>query len=182
MDTIIIKIYGAEKFQIKGFAKSWFLPELARRRFGDLSPTEKQSTPIRPYLRHFVFKPPYPDGYLPQIEVFETLNTGRDDVVYVLMMTFSVPKLLYGNSLQEVSELHFEKVLNTLKKALLGVGIAIESNALINARVSAIHFCKNILLPRDIRMQDILAELHRVDINKSVDITLKEEKNGGRAR
>jgi hypothetical protein len=71
-------------------------------------------------------------------------------------------------------------MLNTLKKALLGVGIIVETNVLVNARVSAVHFCKNVLLPRSIRMQDILAELHRVDINKTTDVTLKEEKNGGR--
>lgn len=177
MDTVIIKIHGAEKFQIKGFAKECFLPELTRRQFHQLSPTEKQSAHI--YLRHFVYKPPMSDGYLPKIEIFETLNKDRDDVRYVLMMTFSLPKLLYGNSLQEVSEVDFEKTLYSLKKALAGAGIVLESNALSSARVSAIHFCKNVPLPPEIRMQEILAELQGVDINKVVDVTKQEFKHGG---
>ena len=176
MDTIIIKIYGPRKFQITN--TSWFLPELTRREYSQLSPTEKQST--RLYLRHFILKPPYQDGYLPKIDIFEVLSKSRDVVQYILKAEFSVPKLLYRNSLQEVSEQDLDTVLFALKKALGGVGVVIESDTIANARVSAVHFCKNVLLPQDIRMQEALAELHRVDISKVFDVTLKEEKNGGR--
>jgi hypothetical protein len=180
MDTVIITIYGPRKFQITN--TSWFLPELTRREYFQLSPTEKQSKQsMRPYLRHFVFHPPYQDGYLPKIEIFETLTKNCDALRYVLKATFSIPKLLYRNSLQEVSELvGLETVISALKKALGGVGIVIESDTIANARVSAVHFCKNTLLPQNIRMQEILAELQRVDISKVIDITEKEVKNGGR--
>ena len=179
MDTVIIKIYGPRKFRITN--ASWFLPELTRREYSQLSPTEKQSiNPNRLYLRHFVFKPPYQDGYLPKIEIFETLTKSRDAVQYILKAEFSVPKLLYRNSLQEVSELDFEKVLSAFKKALGGVGIVIESDTVANSRGSAVHFCKNVLLPQNIRMQEALTELQRVDISKVQDVTLKETKNGGR--
>jgi len=176
MDTVIIKIYGSRKFQITN--TSWFLPELTRREFIQLSPTEKQST--RLYLRHFILKPPYQDGYLPKIDIFETLTKNRDAVQYILKAEFSVPKLLYRNSLQEVSELDLDRVLSAFKKALGGVGVMIESDTVANARVSAVHFCKNVLLPHNIRMQEALAELQRVDISKVIDVTLKETKNGGR--
>lgn len=179
MDTVAIKIYGPRKFQITN--TSWFLPELTKREFIQLSPTEKQSiNPNRLYLRHFVLKPPHQDGYLPKVEIFETLTKSRDAVQYILKAEFSVPKLLYGNSLQEVSELDFDKVLYALKKALGGVGVVIECDTVANARVSVVNFCKNVLLPQNIRMQEALAELQRVDISKVVDVTLKEEKNGGR--
>jgi len=177
MDTVVIKIKGARKLKITDEARSWFLPELNRRYFKQLSQTERRSTHL--YLRHFVFKPPFPDSYLPKIEMFETLNEERNDVSYVLKVSFSVPKLLFGNSLQEVSELDFERVLYALKKALTGVGILLESGTVANARVSEVHFCKNVLLPAEIRMQEILAELTRLDISKVVDITKKEFKHGG---
>ena len=70
MDTVIIKIYGPRKFQITN--TSLFLPELTRREFSQLSPTEKQST--RLYLRHFILKPPYYDGYLPKVDILEVLS------------------------------------------------------------------------------------------------------------
>lgn len=176
MDTIIIKIYGPRKFQITN--TSWFLPELTRREFGQLSLTEKQSTRI--YLRHFILKPPYQVGYLPKVDVFEVLTKSRDAVQYILKAEFSAPKLLYRNSLQEVAEQDLEKLLAALKKALGGVGVMIETDTIANARVSVVNFCKNVLLPQNIRMQEALAELQRVDISKVVDVTLKEEKNGGR--
>jgi len=176
MDTVIIKIYGPRKFQITN--TSWFLPELSRREYSQLSQTEKQST--RLYLRHFILKPPYQDGYLPKVDVFEVLSKSRDTVQYILKAEFSVPKLLHRNSLQEVSERDLEMVISAFKRALGGVGVIIDGDTIANARLSAVSVCKNVLLPRNIRMQEALTELQRVDISKVVDVTLKEEKNGGR--
>ena len=176
MDTVIIKIYGPRKFQITN--TSLFLPEFTRREYSQLSPTEKQST--RLYLRHFILKPPHQDGFLPKVDIFEVLSKSRDAVQYILKAEFSVPKLLYRNSLQEVSERDLDGVLSALKKALGGVGIIIEGDTIAGALVSVVNFCKNAPLSQNIRMQEALSELKRVDISKVVDITLKEEKNGGR--
>jgi len=179
MDTVIIKIYGPNRFKIAN--RSWFLPELTVRKYADLSATEKQSiNPNRLYLRHFIFKPPYQDGYLPKIEILETLTKNRDAILYILKAEFSMPKLLYQNSVQEVSDLDLNTVLSVFKRALGGVGIIIESGIIADARVSAISFCKNVLLPQNMRMQEALAELQRVDISKVFDMTKKEVKNGGR--
>jgi len=177
MDTIILKIYGPNKFQINNTA--WFLPEIHSRQFFQLSATEKQST--RMYLRRFILQPPAHDGYLPKIDVLEVLNKDRDDVRYVLRAEFSLPKLIYGNSLREVSENDLEKALYAFKKALANAGIIVDSATIANARISAVHFCKNVLLPPDIRMQEILTELARMDISKVVDITTKEFKQGGQS-
>jgi ribosomal protein S21 len=177
MDTVIIKIHGADKFKIAN--KSWFLPEISRRQFYELTPTEKQST--RMYLRRFILQPPITSGYLPKVDVLEVLNKDRDNIHYVLRAEFSVPKLIYGNSLQEVSSNDLEKALYAFKKALGNAGITVESNTVANARVSATHFCKNVLLPRDIRMQEILTELTQIDISKVVDVTKKEFKHGGQS-
>lgn len=175
MDTVIIKIYGPHKFKLQ--KRDWFLPEIARRSYNELSDTEKRSN--RYYLRRFVLKGPKQDTYIPKVDVLEVLKKDKKEVVYVLIAEFSLPKLIYENSLQEVSDKDFQKAISALQNALLKVGIVAETNAIAGARVSAIHFCKNIVLPVDIRLQDILSELGRVDISKVVDITTKENKNGG---
>jgi hypothetical protein len=177
MDTIIVKIYGPHKFEIKH--SSWFLPEIRSRKFHELSPTEKQSQHL--YLRRFILQTPPHDGYIPKVDILETLNKDRDDVRYVLRAEFSVPKLIYGNSLREVWEGDLEEALSAFKKALANAGIVVDSDTIANARVSAVHFCKNVMLPRDIRMQEILTELARTDISKVVDITKKEFKHGGQS-
>lgn len=177
MDTVIIKIYGAHQFKIAN--KSWFLPEISRRHFYDLTPTEKQSD--RLYLRRFILQAPISDGYVPRVDILETLNKDRNEVLYVLRAEFSVSKLIYGNSLREVSSNDLDKTLYAFKRALASVGITVEGDTVANARISAVHLCKNVLLPRDIRMQEILTELSRMDISRVVDITKKEFKHGGQS-
>ena len=176
MDTIILKIYSPHKFRISNW--SLFLPELIKREYTDLSQTERSST--RPYLRRFVLHSKWQDEYLPRVEVFETLTDDRKNIRYILKIEFSVPKLLYWNSLQEVSEIDKDRVFFALKSSLAKVSIFLETETIANARVSGVHFCKNVILPKNIRMREILAELGRVDINKSVDVSSTRHKNGGR--
>lgn len=175
MDTIILKIYGPKKFQIK--KKQWFLPEIASRKYNELSDTERQST--RYYLQRFILKVPPQGNYVPKIDILETLDKENKKVIYILIAEFSLPKLLYGNSLQEVSDKDLGKATVAFQKSLESVGVIVDNSSIASARISAVHFCKNIILPREILLQDILAELGRVDINKTVDVTTKESKNGG---
>lgn len=176
MDTVIIKIYGPRKFKIKNW--SLFLPELANRKYEDLSQTERSS--IRPYLRRYVLHPKWQDEYLPRVEVFETLTKDRKSIRYILKVEFSVPKLLYWNSLQEVGDGDSQKVFSALKSALQSVSIAIETETIASAIVASVHACKNIPLPKTVRMREVISELAKVDINKAFDISDKQYKQGAR--
>lgn len=176
MDTVILKVYGPKKFTFT--KKDWFLPEIYSRKYAELTPTERTSN--RHYLRRFRLEVPIKTKYNPQVDVLEVLDKEKKFVRYVMIVTFSIPKLLYGNSVQEVSDGDFDRVIETLQSKLQEVGIVIEGKYLREARVSAIHFCKNVILPNDIRLQDIIRELERVDISKAFDVTTKETKSGGR--
>jgi hypothetical protein len=179
MDTVIIKIYGPSKFEFRN--KTLFLPELSCRKYEDLSPTEIQSrNSSRSYLRKFLLHPKPSDEYIPRVEVFETLSKESNRIIYILKITFSAPKLLYWNSVQEVDERDRQKILSALKRTLGSVGIVVEVEVLENAILEAVHACKNIPLPKTMRMREILAELGRMDISKVVDVTETQIKNGGR--
>jgi hypothetical protein len=179
MDTVIIKIYGPNKFQFRN--KTLFLPELSCRKYENLSVTEIQSrNSSRSYLRKFILHPKPSDNYIPRVEVFETLSKESNRIIYILKITFSAPKLLYWNSVQEVDENDKKKILSALKRALESVGIVVETETLENATLEAVHACKNILLPKTMRMREILTELGRMDISKVVDVTETQIKNGGR--
>ena len=180
MDTVIIKIYGPNKFQFRN--KSLFLPELTSRKYEDLTPTEIQSrNSTRSYLRKFILHPKPSDEYIPRVEVFETLSKKFNKIIYILKITFSAPKMLYWNSVQEVDENDKQRILSTLKRALESVGIILVNTEVIeNAILEAVHTCKNIPLPKTMRMREILNELRRMDISKAVDVTETQFKNGGR--
>jgi hypothetical protein len=178
MDTVIIKIYGPNKFKI--FDKSQFVPEIESRKYSELSETEKASPLTRSYLRHFVLHPKWQEEYLPRVEVFEALTEDRRNIRYILKIEFSVPKLLYWNSLEEVSENDKQKVFSALKLALKRVGIEVDTETITNATVSAVHACKNILLPKEIRMREIINELSKIDVTKSFDVSERQCKKGAR--
>lgn len=179
MDTVIIKIYGPSKFQFRN--KSLFLPELNCRKYEDLSATEvKSRNSSRSYLRKFILHPKPSDEYIPRVEVFETLPKESNKIIYILKITFSAPKMLYWNSVQEVDESYKQKILSRLKGALDSVGIIVEIESLENATLEAVHACKNIPLPKTMRMREILSELGRMDISKVVDVMETQIKNGGR--
>ncbi len=177
MDTVILKFFTPQShFEIKNY--SLFLPEITRRTFKDLTTTERTS--MHPYLKKFTLQSKLQDEYVPQVELFENLTKDRTDICYVLKVTFSVPKLLYWNSLQEVSEHDDLRVYKALKHSLESVGIVVDLQSIENATVSTIHACKNILLPRNIKMRSIISELSKMDVNKSFDITDNKCKQGAR--
>ncbi len=176
MDTIIIKLFGPHKFKISN--RSLFLPELEKRTIKDISPTERSST--RPYLRRYVLHAKYQEEYLPRVEVFETLTDDRTEVRYVLKIEFSAPKLLYWNSLQEVGEADKDAVLLALQRALRRVNITISIENLAGALLTTIHACKNVPLPKKMKMREIIGELAKMDVSKAFDISDKQCKKGAR--
>ncbi|MCX6751930.1 MAG: hypothetical protein NTZ87_00275 [Candidatus Nomurabacteria bacterium] len=179
MDTIIIKIYGPNKFRFRN--RSLFLPELTCRKYEELSPTEIQSrNSSRPYLKKFILHPKAADEYIPSVEVFETLSKEHNKIIYILKITFSAPKLLYWNSLQEVGEKDKDKLFFALRSALESVGIVLEIETIANAILESVHACKNIPLPKTIRMREIINELAKVDISKAFDVADKQDKKGAR--
>lgn len=143
-----------------------------------MSLTERTS--IRPYLRLFRLHPKKQEDYLPRVEVYETLTKDRKTVRYVLKIEFSVPKLLYWNSLQEVSEKDQHRVFSSLKASLVSVGIVMNIETIAKASVTAIHACKNIPLPRTVRMREVINELSKIDISKAFDVSDKQCKKGSR--
>jgi hypothetical protein len=175
MDTVILRIYVSNNVQIRN--QDWYVPELTKRKFSEISSGELQSKHW--YLRHFIFRPPYRTPRCPKIEFFEVLSKDRKSVHFELKIEVSIPKLLYGNSLQEVKETDKDKILVRLQASLFDAGIKVEVKTIANATVSAVHFCKNIPLPPTIHMREILDELKNVDINKTVDVTETQIKNGG---
>ena len=183
MDTVIIKIYGPHnKFKVRD--RSQFVPELNTRKYEELSDMEKASPVNRPYLRHFIMRPKamheFREEYIPRVEIFESLTEDRKDIRYILKIEFSAPKLLFWNSLQEVGENDKQRVCLCLKSILENLGVVVSVEQIENAIVSAVHACKNIPLPKTIRMREVIKELVKIDISKAFDISHKQDKKGAR--
>lgn len=172
MDSILLRIVGKEKFLVTNWAQ--FVPEFSARKFADLSQNERIRAKEKklPYLRHFVLHPEQKDGlYTPRVEIYESADSMLGTVDYEMKITVSCPKLLFENNLQEVIESDQRQIAAALSDRLGSIGIRIFTAIIEHSPVSAVHLCKNVILPQDISLRSILAELSRADMGKAYDTT-----------
>jgi len=117
--------------------------------------------------------------YFPRLTGINRNVNGRLDAF--IKVEFSIPKLLYLNNLDEVSDKDFILIISTLKDRLLRMGIAVPEKYLRYAPVTAVHYSKNILLTGGYTSQFILSELSKIDIRKSFDFSKTKFTNDGQS-
>lgn len=187
MDTISFRIKN--NFRVANWAN--FIPEFSKRDFSELSLKERirSKDPKTRYLRKFILHPiknkDNEDLYYPSVEVYEKSepNTGR--VEYDMTVTIhSIPKLLFSNNFQEIKFSDREKVINSTAERLRSIGIGVSVEAISEAPVSVVHFCKNIILPKNVAFRSILSDLSKTDMGKAYDTTddvrMQRDKNNGK--
>ena len=76
------------------------------------------------------------------VPIYTLYRRYRNELDISLNIQFSIPKLLYKNNFQEVSEYDFENILDKLELKLRLHSFNISRERLINAKVVAIHFSK----------------------------------------
>ena len=116
--------------------------------------------------------------YYPRLTIYKR---GYGNMSYPLKIEFSVPKLLYENNLEEVSDNDFELVVKTLRGRLLEMGVNIDLKSLKESIVSTVHFSKNIELEEGYTANYAIQELQKVNVSKRKDVSVKEYRNGGEA-
>ena len=98
-----------------------------------------------------------------------------------LVIEFSIPKLLWGQSLQELSDTDFEKTIYILVSVLNMMGVEVSDQIIRSAIVVRAHFGKNIPLPSPITAQDALQKLYKADVGRSKHINMRHYDNNGQA-
>lgn len=112
--------------------------------------------------------------------IYTLYRRYRNELDISLNIQFSIPKLLYKNNFQEVSEYDFEKIIDELELKLRIHSFNISRERLINAKVVAIHFSKNILLSEGLNCSMVLNQLKKaLDTNLKQDFAENQFKNGG---
>ena len=98
-----------------------------------------------------------------------------------LVVEFSIPKLLWGQSLQELSDSDFEETVSILVFELRKMGVEVSNQATRDAFVARAHFGKNIPLPSPITAQDALQKLYKADVGRGKHINMRNYDNDGQA-
>ncbi|PIR12773.1 hypothetical protein COV49_04325 [Candidatus Falkowbacteria bacterium CG11_big_fil_rev_8_21_14_0_20_39_10] len=186
MDTISFRI--KENFRVTERAN--FNTEFSTRNFSDLSQKERiRSKELRgnEYLRKFILHPiKYDeDTYYPSVEIYEKANSTIGKVEYEMVITIhSIPKLIFGNNFEEIKNSDKDKIVALMVERLRDAGILVSGESIKQAPVSVVHFCKNIVLPREIAIRSIFSDLSHTDMGKAYDTTedvhRQRDKNGSK--
>ena len=116
--------------------------------------------------------------YKPRLTVTKRINReGNFEIP--LKIEFSIPKLLYGNNFDELTDADFPVIIQKLKTVLNEMGVGMFEHFLVNAPVSSVHYSKNIALTDYTTPYSYLTEIGKANINKMLDITQIEYRNGG---
>lgn len=118
-------------------------------------------------------------GYLPRITVFKKPYGDWASATW-MKIEFSAPKLVFGNNFEELNgNEDFRSVVEALLAGLERMRIETTYDALANAKVSAIHYSKNILLDRDMPCYLLIQTLQKLDISAKLDLNQTDFRNGG---
>lgn len=99
--------------------------------------------------------------YGPKLTLYKRIVQGG--FRYILYIDFSVPKLLFNNNFEEVSEKDFHSICITLDNTLRNNGICLQ-HSISECEVKTIHFSKNIILQNGLLSSQVIAYLAKANM------------------
>lgn len=117
--------------------------------------------------------------YLPRLTLAK--RRVRTGFALTLRIEFSAPKLVFGNNFDELRSRDFERVLAALQRRLGEMSVRVDDDTLRAARVSAIHYSKNIAFTDFTTCSMVMSELERIDLNHRLDLSQTDYRNEGHA-
>ncbi len=115
--------------------------------------------------------------YMPRLTLYKRFNGSIP--YYELGVEFSAPKLLRGNNFEELTGADLPLLAEALQSALDElVGYTFSIEAIENAKVSAFHPSKNIVLPDVTSCRAVIAALAKLDITMLYDLHHTDYRDG----
>ena len=97
----------------------------------------------------------------------------------MLKIELSLPKLLFGNNFEELTQKQFPELVEKLCSILQTMGIVTDIDTLVHAPVSGIHFSKNIPLTNGSIPYHYISKIEAANIKLSLDINQADYRNTG---
>jgi len=117
--------------------------------------------------------------YKPQLTLRKRWR-GNAPILF-LYIQFSAPKILYGNNFDELEDSDLDEILTELHSKLFDMGVGLRMNEFKYAKVTKIHYSKNIVLPEYVIPHMIIGEVRKVDVSLHHEIAEKDYRNEGRS-
>jgi len=111
--------------------------------------------------------------YKPRLTIIKRANR-----IY-LKVELSVPKLLFGNNLDETEETDFDEVVNKLRKVIEQKGVRLWTHEIEKAEVLRFDPSKNIPLSKGYTSSFAIRELSKINLNQKLDLERVSFRNDG---
>ena len=116
--------------------------------------------------------------YQPRI-TYTQRHIGGYRMSYELAIELSLPKLMFGNNFDELTDDSFPEVIKKLQDTLQRMNIWLFTGQLEELEVRAIHYSKNIIFTDYTSCSSVLKYLSQADISKTYDVQNTDFRNGG---
>jgi hypothetical protein len=117
--------------------------------------------------------------YLPRLTLAKRKSSAG--FALTLRIEFSAPKLIFGNNFDELETRDFAKVLIALHHTLGGMGICVSTDVIRKARISTIHYSKNIAFTDYTTCWMVMSELDLIDLSSRLDLSRTDFRDKGHA-
>ena len=131
-------------------------------------------------MKRLIKNPSAQDDYSPRLTIYGRKSKEAEWNLY-LKIEFSVPKLIFGNNLEELTNDQFNDVIKTLQNRLNKMGVVIPEDILRKAEVKAVHYSKNLKLEDGYTAQYVISELGKVNLTRRFDFTKVQYINEGQS-
>lgn len=115
--------------------------------------------------------------YFPRLTIYSR-RFGQPPSVKI---EFSVPKLIFNNNLEELSNQLFDDVIAALQDRLEKMGVRVFKQVLASAPITMVHFSKNFSLTDGYTSSYVISELQKIDLRKSFDFARARYINNGQS-
>lgn len=117
-------------------------------------------------------------NYKPRLTVTNRFNTfGYSE--WMLSIELSLPKLVYGNNFDELTDTDFPKVIELLQAKLKEMGVSVFSALLEAAPISLVHYSKNLPLIDGSTPHYYIGKIKEANVPLSLDVRETSYDNDG---
>ncbi len=178
VDTLVITLHYPQDFEIlpscfgrfSPNVRNFFIPPYAE--FGSKKTLKAECNPSSADKAS--------GQYYPRLTLFKAVRAGG--IATFLRVEVSLPKLLFLNNFDEICDLDFGLICETLYRRLSHYGVQVKNASTIkNADVSAIHYGKNVALTDWSTPSLLIKQLSKVNMNRWKDVRVSDYQNTGQA-
>lgn len=106
---------------------------------------------------------------------------GTNKPRHVLYVKLSVPKLIFGNNLQEATEAHRSEVVYRIQQELERIGLKLSTEQIRKTELTKLDIAKNVPFWNHTSASQVIKDIATTDLSAVYDVARQDFRNGGKS-